>query len=251
MTRALALFALVLVSAPAPAQFSIVAARRSAVWVVTPNGTGSGFLLDRQRGLFVTAHHVIRDKPTVRVVFPEYRGGQLLRDRQWYRSRRTTLGIPAKVVRYSRERDLALVQVANPTRIPTRARPVRLAESEPQPGNRIHLISGVPTTRPTAFAHISGRVLGIGWRTSITRSGSVRSSRARREIHSTMPSRGGNSGAGVIDNRGELVGVHVAGMRGSGIGVSVVVGELRPFLLGTVGTFPGRAPRSTAPKGPR
>src|SRR5262249_49044888 len=87
MTRVLGLtlLAFVLTTAPAPAQFSASTARRSAVWVLVPIGAGSGVLLDRQRGLVVTAAHVVRGSSTVRVVFPQYRDGKLVLDPQWYR----------------------------------------------------------------------------------------------------------------------------------------------------------------------
>jgi S1-C subfamily serine protease len=226
MTRVLCLALLALVPATARGQFSANAARRSAVWVVTPTATGSGFMLDRNTGLFMTADHVVRGRPSIRVVFPEYRNAQVLRDRQWYRNRRSSLGIPARVVRQSTRRDLALLQVNNSSAIPSGAVPVRLATAEPGPGNGVHLISGVPTTRQTAFENVSGTVQSVYYRTSILR-GMVR---ARREIHSAMDTRRGNSGAGVLDNSGELVGVHVSRSRVTGLATAVVVTEVRRFL---------------------
>jgi S1-C subfamily serine protease len=228
-------FILALLALTPTAPFPADTAHHSAVWVVTPSRTGAGFLLDRNLGLLVTAHHVIRDRPSVRVVFPEYQGGKLLHDRQWYRDRRDRLGIPGKIIRVTTERDLALIQVDDPSRIPPSAVPVRLANAEPQPGNRVHLISGVPTTRQSAFEHVWGTVHGVRWRSSVTTN-----PRARREIHSSLPSRSGNSGAAVLDNRGKLVGVHVARNRSTGVAVAVGLTEVRPFLLPPVGNFPNQ-----------
>jgi S1-C subfamily serine protease len=233
MRRALALASLVpaLGTTPAAAQFSISAARRSTVWVITPHASGTGFLLDRRRGLFLTAGHVVDGTSTVRLVFPASQRGRLVRSRQWYRSRRGRLGLVGRVVRFSKTRDLALIRVA-PPRIPPRARPVRLARAEPRPGNRLHLISGAPSTRRTAFEHVAGTVRRVDYRAS--RSAGV--VRARREIHGMMRTRDGNSGAAVLSDRGELVGVHVALSHSTGLAVDVSVSNVRAFLRP-----PGRA----------
>jgi hypothetical protein len=186
------------------AEFSASAARRSAVWVLVPGGVGSGFLLDRQRGLIVTAGHVVSGASTVRVAFPEYREGQLVRD---------------------------------PTRIPARARAVRLAQSEPRPGNRIHFISGVPVGRQAAFQHVSGTVQSVRWRRGLA-FGSGPVTPSHRLIFSNLPTVTGNSGAGVVNDRGQLVGVHYGTIYHSGQGATVVITEVRPFLLPPVGAYP-------------
>ncbi len=239
MTRAIGLAVLALaLGAPASAQFSVNTARRSAVWVVTPTATGAGFLLDRQSGLVMTAYHVVQGRPSIRVVFPVYRGGQVLRDRDWYRQRRSWLGVPGRLVRFSKERDLALIRLDDPSRVPFQAVPVRLARTEPRPGNRVHLISGVPRGRRTAFEHVSGVVQRIRWHTGISRNGNTTTPYARRAILSTVPGLPGNSGAAVVSNRGEVVGVHVAEVQVSGVAVSVAITEVWPFILPAVGTEP-------------
>jgi S1-C subfamily serine protease len=229
----LALVALAVGTAPVSAQSPANIARRSVVWIVTPDASGSGFLIDRQRGLIVTASHVIRGASSIRVVFPAYQQGQLVTTPQWYSNRRDTIGIPGKVVRVTTERDLAIIQLGNPSGIPAHARVVQLARYEPGPGTRLHLVSGEPTTRQTAFAHIRGTVSGVRWRASTNNTGGTR---ARRVILSNLPNQPGNSGTLVVNNRGDLVGVHVSRIQGTHTAVSVVVSQVRPFIQPGLGT---------------
>jgi S1-C subfamily serine protease len=230
---ALSLLALPLLTTSIQAQSSPNNGRRSAVWVVTPRASGSGFLLNRGQALVVTAHHVVSNSlGNLRVVFPAYQGGRLVSDPRWYRQRWTQLGIPGRVVRYTRERDLALIQLRNPSRIPSGAQPARLARTESRPGNRVSLVSSASGTRQTAFARVSGRVQSVGWSQFQYGNRGIRTFRA---IHSRMPALEGNSGAAVLSTSGEVVGVLVARIKKNGFSAVVTVSEVGPFVRPALG----------------
>jgi hypothetical protein len=53
---------------------------------------------------------------------------------------------------------------------------------------------------------------------------------AARMVLSTLPGRPGDSGAGVLNERGELVAVHAAERNRDRLAVSVSVDEVRAFL---------------------
>src|SRR6266851_8564455 len=61
---------------------------RSTAMVVVPSGDkasqGTGWLVDRERKLLVTNCHVVGGQKQVLVVFPVYRNGQVITERNYY-----------------------------------------------------------------------------------------------------------------------------------------------------------------------
>src|SRR5688572_5284368 len=54
--------------------------------IVTPSGTGSGWMLDAKRGLLVTSEHVVTGHDRVEVIFPEYdKAGRPQAEMSYYR----------------------------------------------------------------------------------------------------------------------------------------------------------------------
>src|SRR5947209_18991858 len=62
---------------------------KSTVWIISerPDGTasGSGSVIDRRRRLVLTNYHVVGDIDRVRVMFPAYRDGKLIAEKDFYR----------------------------------------------------------------------------------------------------------------------------------------------------------------------
>src|SRR5262245_17904596 len=60
-------------------------ALHSVAWVITSAGDkGIGWLLDRERRLLVTNHHVIGEANLVDAVFPATREGRIIAERTYY-----------------------------------------------------------------------------------------------------------------------------------------------------------------------
>src|SRR5438270_9043852 len=88
---------------------------KSTVWIVShrPEGTvsGSGSLIDRRRQLVLTNYHVVGDVNQVHVLFPAFRGGQVIAERDYYRQRVREQGILGRVKARDPQADLALIQL--------------------------------------------------------------------------------------------------------------------------------------------
>src|SRR5262245_37109448 len=91
--------------AVAPAEESVYKKSvKSTVWVVQPvEGSrirmGSGALIDAQKRLVLTNHHVVGDKKDATIMFPIVEKGNILQDRDTYMARlRSGGGISGKVL---------------------------------------------------------------------------------------------------------------------------------------------------------
>src|SRR4051795_5649951 len=64
---------------------------KSTVWIISqrPEGTatGSGSLIDRRRQLVLTNYHVVGDVNSALVMFPTFRDGKPIAEREYYKSR--------------------------------------------------------------------------------------------------------------------------------------------------------------------
>src|SRR5262245_42913638 len=103
-------------------------------WVRAGKRSGSGWVVDKERRLLVTNHHVVRDNKTVRVQFPLYRNGRVVAERGAYRG---AGGVAGRVIAVDKKRDLALVQLAS---LPVGVRALKIAARAPSPGSRVHSI---------------------------------------------------------------------------------------------------------------
>ena len=176
---------------------------------------GSGFLMkrDREAGYIATNHHVVQGGRGVVVVF------HCGTDRQEV--------IPAEVVGVDPDLDFAILKVVNRT-LP---RPVELASSpQLEKGMPVHILG---------FPVLEGRAVETGFPTVTVTKGSV--IRMMEDEFGCVPHveldgelHPGNSGGPVIDKRGALVGISVAKLQGTKIGVAIPAPELQEMLLGRV-----------------
>src|SRR5207244_11343288 len=97
--------------------------------------TGSGSLIDRRRRLILTNYHVVADNDRATVMFPEYRDGKRIAERDYYLRRVSDHGIHGRVLARDKERDLALIQL---DRIPAGPFALALAEKSVAPGQSVH-----------------------------------------------------------------------------------------------------------------
>jgi S1-C subfamily serine protease len=160
---------------------------------------GSGFLVDRERKLVITNYHVVEQTSRVDVIFPAYDEGELITQRDYYYKHERTLAYRGRVVSRHPHHDLALIQLEQqPRGVPG----LRLAARSPRVGDRLYRLGtpgakGSPTWKciPGTVTHFESQVNQVKARIVVTNCGG----------------RYGDSGAAVVNARGELAGVHFAG----------------------------------------
>ncbi|WP_035216646.1 S1C family serine protease [Desulfobulbus elongatus] len=191
-------------AAPSVVYITSIAVRRNLfslnVYEI-PQGTGSGFIWDKQ-GRIVTNYHVISDASRLEVTLADHS--------TW----------KAALVGSAPDRDLAVVQISAPA---DKLRPITLGESKDLlVGQKVFAIGnpfGLDQTLTTGIVSALGREI-----TAVT----------GRTIHDVIQTDAainpGNSGGPLLDSAGRLIGVNTAiyspSGASSGIGFAVPVGEV-------------------------
>lgn len=224
---------------------------RSAVWVVTVHpktseqkaadagerevrvarsveiGSGSGAIINFKQRLVLTNAHVVGDNEKVLIYFPLYVGDKLLkeRDRYWSSKYRSS----GKVVAKDPVRDLAVVQVES---LPKDALEIALAGHAPRLGDAIHSI-GNPGESKDLWIFRSGEVLeDVHRKLRATDPGGKMPAFVIdcQVVFTDLPTRPGESGSPLFNDRAELVGVMSGMGRESKQGYAVEVGEVKALL---------------------
>jgi S1-C subfamily serine protease len=203
------------------------AALRACAWVITPNSSGTGFLVDRGRGWLLTNAHVVKSHARIMVVFPQFDHGKVVRDREWYWKNWKRFALPGRVLRTHPRHDLALVRIDPPARWPNWLRALRLASAGPPVGARLHRVSSPSVKGVAAWDYQTGTVRRVG-PNKINYPGGV--AVAGRMVISSMVARHGDSGGAVLDDSGALVAVHAANLDATGQGVAIDAREVRAWL---------------------
>jgi S1-C subfamily serine protease len=194
---------------------------RSTVWVSSGRGHGSGCLIEGNTGTVLTAYHVVKENERVAVAFPAYRDGQLITDSQYYRDNWNRICITGRVIRRWPDRDLALIQL---DRVPAGVEGLRLGGSA-RVGERTHRV-GTPAAGAVAWTVTVGPVTSVRReRWSYPDGQAIDTDR----LHVDATPRYGDSGSPVVNDRGELVGIHVCG--GGGIRSGAIDGGVILELL--------------------
>ena len=191
-------------AAPSVVYITSIAVRRNLfslnVYEI-PQGTGSGFIWDRQ-GRIVTNFHVISDASRLEVTLADHS--------TW----------KASLVGAAPDRDLAVLQITAPA---SKLQPIAVGESNNLlVGQKVFAIGnpfGLDQTLTTGIVSALGREI-----TAVT----------GRTIHDVIQTDAainpGNSGAPLLDSAGRLIGVNTAiyspSGASSGIGFAVPVGEV-------------------------
>ena len=197
--------------------------------------SGSGVLVDAERRIVATAHHVVnsltRDgKTQMSVVFPQWdKNKKIITDAIYYKKHLDRFRVPATVIYQNRTKDLALLQL---DRLPPQAKAIPLADdSDPSPGERIHVLGNSTFFHGGAFGYSTGTVRNMYY--------------YNRKTYFTVPfvffalahhapTNRGDSGGPVVNGKGQLVGIISQGTTGSGdeqvIDHSVHVREIRRAL---------------------
>jgi tetratricopeptide (TPR) repeat protein len=221
---------------------------RATARVSTPNGAGTGWLLDRERRLLVTNYHVVGDQDSAEVTFPAYHDGKLIAERTYYRDNRDLLRktghfVTGRVLSRDPDRDLALLELAA---LPDGASELPLAADSPDPGETVHSI-GNRRDLEALWEYTAGSVCQV-YR---TREGypwqGMQLAKDARIVVLQMPVLEGDSGGPVVNDRGELVAVAAAVRWQSPLtSIGIDVSEVRAFVARS---RPREQPRPAPPSG--
>ncbi|MEO0531086.1 MAG: serine protease [Planctomycetota bacterium] len=180
----------------------------SSVWIVNldTDTTGSGVVVDAERRLVITNYHVVGESREVALFFAAYDSeGRLVTDGGTYAKNFKTLeegelACFGKVVGTWKERDLALVELDF---MPSDVTGVPLSETGATPGEAVHSV-GNPSASDALWVYSPGSVRQVYRRNAEFSDGQKLNARM---VEVTSPINGGDSGSGMVNSRGELIGI--------------------------------------------
>ncbi|MBX9677919.1 MAG: serine protease [Gemmataceae bacterium] len=213
------------------------------VLLLDESGWGSGVLIDVKNRLVVTAEHVIdshlrKGSTKVHVLFPQRdKDNRILTNATFYKKRKQSLQIAGEIIYFDRTKDLALIRLE---RVPEGATAIPLAQSDPTPGDPVHVIGNSTLADGGAFGYSTGTVRNQHYydKAAVSILGQGLSERVFYSLSHHAPSNQGDSGGPVVDNAGKLVGIISQGTTGGGgerqqvVDHSVHVREIRRMLQG-------------------
>jgi hypothetical protein len=204
---------------------------KSTVWIISqrPDGTatGSGSLIDRRRQLVLTNYHVAGDVNSALVMFPVFRDGKPIAERDYYKDRVRTSAIRGRVVARDKLADLALIQI---DRVPAGAQALPLAGESLSPGQTVHSI-GNPGGSGALWVYTPGKVRQVYQKKWAAKAGRETLQFEARVIETDSPTNPGDSGGPLVNDRAELVGVTQGGSTNASLlSTFVDVSEVKRFL---------------------
>ena len=172
---------------------------QSSTWILTPDGRGSGVLIDGVNRLVVTNAHVVGKHSSAIVIFPEFRNGKLIHETKYYLENVKQLGIKATVVAKDVARDVAVLKLSS---LPSGVEAIELGESA-QAGQAVHSI-GNPSASGAKWIYSGGKVRANNY--STFRSGGKM--RQFQKLETYIPTSAGVSGGPIADSDSRLVGIN-------------------------------------------
>lgn len=198
---------------------------RGSVWVVMLDGNqiaghGTGWVLDVERRLIVTNHHVIGDSTkSVIAFFPVFEKGELNTDPKYYTS--YVRPVKGTVVDSDTRADLALVQLES---MPEGTIALEMADKSPLPGERLHAVGGVPEGSEGVWTYTWGVVRQVN-------RGLMANGQIARIVQAQLGINRGNSGGAVVNDEGKVVAV-VQGfkLQARDVTMNIDITEVRDYL---------------------
>jgi tetratricopeptide (TPR) repeat protein len=227
--RRTALALILLAACVAPAQDPDVYTRmvKATVLIAPPTGGGTGWIVDRDRGLIVTNEHVVGRHDKIDVIFPEYdKDGRALAEPVRYGKARR---IPAEVIDTDGPRDLALLRLQGSP--PASVTALKVAGGDARPAERVHSI-GNPDASGALWVYSTGTVRQVYRKVWRYEDGPLHEARV---VETQSPINSGDSGGPLVNDAGELVGV-VSGRKPDAtlIGWCIAASEVKGYLAETL-----------------
>lgn len=189
------------------------------------SGFGTAWVVNREKGLLITNHHVVENATQVQVLFPIISGGRVVADKDLYK-RETPLS--ARVLASDPRCDLALLQLS---KIPGNVVELKLAGESAEPGERVHSV-GNPGASSAYWVYSQGLVRQVAHR-KIAFPGQVIETKL---VEIQSPVNPGDSGSALVNDQCEVVAVvsatnHTAQL----FGLAIDVSRVRHFLAESSG----------------
>lgn len=204
----------------------------ASVWIdsLDDDGTiGSGVVVDAERRLVLTNYHVAGQSSRVAVFFAAYDGdGQLVTARDTYYEnfqtlRESKIACFGEVIGTWEESDLALIELES---VPSDVTAVPLAANSPSPGEAVHSV-GSPAASGALWVYSPGNVRQV-YQTQMHYNGL---NVAARMLEVTSPINSGDSGSGMVNASGELIGiVNARNLKGTLISYAIDINEVKTFM---------------------
>jgi serine/threonine-protein kinase len=209
-------------------------ALKSTAWVIANDRegamTGTGTLIDRDNRLVLTNYHVVGSRVDFVVFFPRYdEKGKLIAARDDYLAPAARdAAIKGRVVARDQKRDLALIQLE---RIPDGIEALPFAKSDPAQGEDVYSV-GNPGASGSLWVYAKGVVRSSvyvkQWKAG---SPDALLDYKARVLETDTPTNPGDSGGPCVNDRGELVGIALAGMRAiNPIALFIAYSEAEDFI---------------------
>jgi tetratricopeptide (TPR) repeat protein len=196
---------------------------KATTWIKTPHGTGTGWVADRTNRLIVTNYHVVETNATVDVVFPAYRDGKVIAERDYYAASVTPL--KGQVVTTMPGYDLAVVQV---DALPAGVTELKLAGEIPDPGDIVHTV-GNPGVSGGLWVYSFGSVRSLYRESRLSADPLFKG----RVVETQVPINPGDSGSALVNGRAEVVGVNFYHRQGDLVTLAIDVREVKDLLAQT------------------
>lgn len=187
---------------------------RSTALIISKEGSGTGWVVDRAKKLLITNYHVVatrhgqadisevfewRVESEVTVIFPVFLSGKVIQERKFYEDARSRLAIKGRVSFNSRSLDLAVIELDS---IPDDVQELKMASEEPEPGDRVHTV-GNPGASAALWLYTAGTVRSVHEKEFRSEVGKHNF----KVIETQSPLNPGDSGGPVVNDQGQLVGV--------------------------------------------
>jgi Tfp pilus assembly protein PilF len=197
---------------------------RGTALILTPTGSGTGWVIDLDQRLMVTNEHVVGKHEQVEVIFPTHgANGGLIAEIDHYR--RHAHRVVADVLDVDLRHDLALLRLREHP--PDGVTSLKLADQEPLPSQHLHSI-GNPSASGALWVYSEGKVRQVYTKEWRYATGPLRSARV---VETQSPINPGDSGGPVVNDAGEVVAV-VSGRQSDAslMGWCIAAAEVRTYF---------------------